>query len=123
MHTETKRRLRARAEAIGRLATHILSNYDGDEDVATAVKFSWLLLRGPRSLHSRWGADDLEIDLERLRAFLWQHHESLGFHSSALLPEESEILTWHNEQAALIAFGKSGANNVVALQSRGVQRV
>jgi hypothetical protein len=119
MHIETKRRLRARAEAIGRLATHILTNFDGDEEVAAAMKFAWLMLRGPRSLMQRWGDDDLEIDEAGVRGFVWQHQSDLGFASCHLLPEEQEIIAWHNDQSSVVASGPTLApTNLIEMPVR-----
>lgn len=118
MHIETKRRLRTRAEAIGRLAAHIL-NFAGDEEAAAATKFAWLMLRGPRSLRQQWGDDDLEIDEAGVRGFVWQHQTDLGFASCHLLPEEQEIIAWHNGQAAVIGPSiPADRSNVLELPSR-----
>jgi hypothetical protein len=118
MHKEIKRKLRARAESIGRLATHILNHFDGDEEVAAAMKFAWLMLRGPRSLRQRWGDDDLEIDEAGVRGFVWQHQNDLGIAPCHLLPEEQEIIAWHNGQASIVSSsGVIERTNVIELYS------
>ncbi len=118
MHSAKKRLIRDRAERIGRVATCILNNYSGDEEVAAAMKYSWLMLRGPKSLLQRWGEDDLEINADDVRGFLWQRQEDLGFSTCELLPEEVEILTWHNGQAHAMALPSAGPTNMLELPAR-----
>jgi hypothetical protein len=103
MHPQTKLLIRQRAEKIGRVATYILNHFDGDEEVATALKFSWLFLRGPRSLRQHWGDDDLEIDATKVENFLWKYQERLFPGRFHLFSEERDLLSLHNDESIGLA--------------------
>ncbi len=113
--------IRERADKLGRLATHLLMNFDDDPDVAMALKFSWLLLRGPKSLLQKWGPTDLSVDVDMVENFIWRYQEKLsGTGRFELLEEEKLIVDLHNEES--IAFSQQHrrsrlAGNVFELSS------
>jgi hypothetical protein len=106
MHDETKRLIRERAERIGRLATDLLLHSDTGRDVVEALKWSWLILRRPRSFLERFRGAELRIDADELETFIWRHQEQLfGAGRYRLLPEELQILDLHKEEVERLDRG------------------
>ncbi len=97
MHPETKIMIRHRAEKIGRLASHLLMEYDEDLESVAAFKYAYLALRGPRAYLNQFRGSDLHIDSESVDAFLWRHQERLcGV--GRLLIEEVDLINFHNDR-------------------------
>lgn len=98
MHSETRIMIRKRAETIGRLAAHQLE-FDDDSQAVEAFKFSYLALRAPRAFLSQFQGADLHISSRQVETFLWRNQERLfGVGQCCLLPEEIEIINFHNIQ-------------------------
>lgn len=101
MHPETKIMIRHRAEKIGRLASHLLMDYDEDIESVAAFKYAYLALRAPRAYLNQFRDSDLHIEIESVESFLWRYQERLfGVGRTRLLPEEIDLIAFHNEQVS-----------------------
>ncbi len=99
MHQDTKIIIRHRAEKIGRLASHLLMDYDEDIESVSAFKYAYLALRAPRAYLSQFKDSDLHIESASVEAFLWRHQELLfGLGRTRLLEEEKNLINFHNDR-------------------------
>jgi hypothetical protein len=104
----TRTLIEKRAKALGSICERILNfENEADEIAGTGFRWAYLLLRRPKKYLEAFYTGELRIDPSLLNDAMWTYQEELPG-PNGMLPEESQLLKEHNEEAARWVQSRSG---------------